>query len=54
MNESYCNWSSRFYRFPFKLKVLSLGFTVKGYDNLSSFYDINLKKERLKILEKKG
>lgn len=43
-----------FIGFHLSLKLLSLGFTVKGYDNLSSFYDINLKKERLKILEKKG
>lgn len=33
-------------------KLLELGYNVVGIDNMSDYYDVRIKKERLKILEK--
>lgn len=43
--------SAGFIGFHLSRKLLSLGYTVKGFDNLNSYYDINLKKDRLPILQ---
>jgi UDP-glucuronate 4-epimerase len=34
------------------IKLLKLGFNVTGIDNFSSYYDVNLKKARLKYIQK--
>ena len=44
--------SSGFIGFHTSKKLLDKGFKVFGYDSMNSYYDINLKKSRLKILNK--
>jgi UDP-glucuronate 4-epimerase len=43
--------SSGFIGFHTSKKLLSKGFKVLGYDSMNDYYDINLKKSRLKILK---
>ncbi len=45
--------SSGFIGFHLCLKLLQKGYKVFGIDNLNNYYDINLKKDRNKILKKK-
>ena len=45
--------SSGFIGFHLCLKLLQKGYKVFGLDNLNNYYDINLKKDRNKILKKK-
>src|SRR5215510_7178605 len=40
-----------FIGFHLSKKLCSLGYSVIGIDSLNEYYDINLKKSRLKILE---
>ena len=40
-----------FIGFHLSKKLDELGFSVIGIDNLNDYYDVNLKKARLKILE---
>ena len=41
-----------FIGFHTAIKVLKKNYTVIGIDNLNHYYDVNLKKDRLKILKK--
>ena len=41
-----------FIGFHTALKLLSLNNSIIGIDNINSYYDVNLKKQRLKILKK--
>ena len=41
-----------FIGFHLAKKMCEHGFSVYGIDNLNEYYDVNLKNERLKILEK--
>ena len=41
-----------FIGFHTTIKILKKNYTVIGIDNLNNYYDVNLKKERLKILKK--
>jgi len=43
--------SAGFIGFHLSKKLLELGYFVVGVDNLNSYYDVNLKKARLEILE---
>ena len=40
-----------FIGFYLSKKLLNLGFQIIGIDNLNDYYDVNLKKSRLKIIE---
>jgi UDP-glucuronate 4-epimerase len=40
-----------FIGFHLTQKLTSLGYTVTGYDNLNDYYDVNLKRNRLAILQ---
>jgi len=44
--------SAGFIGFHLSLKLLKNGYQVIGIDNLNNYYDINLKKNRNKILKK--
>ena len=35
-------------------RLLDMGYEVVGIDNLNSYYDVKLKKERLKLLHSKN
>ncbi len=48
MNSALVTGSAGFIGSALCLKLLGLGYTVTGIDNLNSYYDINLKKDRLK------
>lgn len=41
-----------FIGFHLSKRLMEEGFQVAGYDNLNDYYDVNLKRDRLKILEK--
>ena len=43
--------SAGFIGFHLSLKLLNNGYQVIGIDNLNSYYDVNLKKDRNKILK---
>ncbi len=43
-----------FIGFHLSMKLLERGDTIFGVDNLNSYYDVNLKKARLSLLEKQG
>ena len=43
--------SSGFIGFHLARKLLNKGYRVHGFDSMNNYYDINLKKERLKILK---
>ena len=45
--------SSGFIGFHMSRLLLDNGFKVIGYDSMNTYYDINIKKERLKLLMKK-
>ncbi|MBF0468888.1 MAG: NAD-dependent epimerase [Desulfamplus sp.] len=55
MNNQYKNLfvtgAAGFIGFHLSKKLLEQGFNVIGVDNLNSYYDVNLKKSRLEILE---
>ena len=44
--------SSGFIGFHLSRKFLDKGFKVHGYDSMNNYYDVKLKKSRLKILQK--
>ena len=44
--------SSGFIGFHTSIKLLNKGFKVFGYDSMNNYYDVSLKKSRLKILKK--
>ena len=44
--------SSGFIGFHTSKKLLDKGFKVFGYDSMNNYYDINLKRSRLRILKK--
>ena len=44
--------SSGFIGFHVAKKYLDKGFKVGGFDSMNNYYDVNLKKSRLKILKK--
>jgi len=44
--------SAGFIGFAVSKKLLTLGYNVVGYDNLNNYYDVNLKKNRIKTLIK--
>ena len=44
--------SAGFIGFAVTKKLLTLGYNVVGYDNLNNYYDVNLKKNRIKTLIK--
>ncbi|MDC3036651.1 NAD-dependent epimerase/dehydratase family protein [Candidatus Pelagibacter sp.] len=48
----FVSGSSGFIGFHLSKKFLDKGFKVHGYDSMNNYYDINLKKSRLKILKK--
>ena len=44
--------SSGFVGFHLAKRFLDKGIKVRGFDSMSNYYDVKLKKARLKILEK--
>ena len=44
--------ASGFIGFHLAKKLLDKGIKVHGFDSMNSYYDVNLKKARLKILKK--
>ncbi|GHH96903.1 NAD-dependent epimerase [Neobacillus kokaensis] len=51
MRQILVTGAAGFIGFHLSKRLLSLGFHVIGVDNLNNYYDVHLKKERLKILE---
>ena len=48
----YITGSSGFIGFHCAKKFLNKGHKVHGFDSMNNYYDVNLKKSRLKILRK--
>ncbi|MFY7880421.1 MAG: NAD-dependent epimerase [Lacibacter sp.] len=48
MQHIFLTGSAGFIGFSLTKKLLSMGYKVTGYDNLNSYYDVNLKYDRLK------
>ena len=44
--------SSGFIGFHLSKKLLEKGHSVKGFDSMNKYYDVKIKKARLKILKK--
>ena len=44
--------SAGFIGFAVSKKLLNLGYEVVGYDNLNDYYDVKLKKSRIKELQR--
>ncbi|QAT41899.1 NAD-dependent epimerase [Aminipila luticellarii] len=49
----FVSGAAGFIGFNLSLRLISEGYDVIGYDNLNDYYDVNLKKDRLKVLEQK-
>ena len=49
----YITGSSGFIGFHIAKKLLDKGISVHGFDSMNNYYDVNLKKLRLRILKKK-
>ena len=48
-DENFINWMCRFYIFIPSKRLLQEGHQIIGIDNLNSYYDIDLKKDEVKI-----
>ena len=51
-NENFSYRLRRFYRFSYSWKIFRKKLKVVGIDNLNNYYDVKLKKDRLKLLKK--
>lgn len=54
MNKILVTGAAGFIGFHLCRRLLAEGFSVTGVDNLNAYYDVNLKKARLALLEDKG